>query len=107
MTIRVPILKVNLQFGFASRMVFLLWCVCGGLLLHMLESNYLTILLKPSYEKPADNAEDIVERGFTIVYAPGTESRVEIMKKSPFRNTRAMAEKTIVAKVTFYSWKPS
>ena len=33
----------------------------------MLESNYLSILLVPTYEKPVDTAEDILERGFSII----------------------------------------
>ena len=43
-------------------MTFLLWSVAGGFLLHILECNYLTVLVKPTYEKPVDSAEDIIER---------------------------------------------
>ena len=42
-------------------MVLLMWCVWGGFLLHILECNYLTVLVKPVYEKPIDTAEDIIE----------------------------------------------
>ena len=69
----------------------------------MLECNYLTILLKPSYEKPVDNGQDVVDRGLTTVSIPGSESLVEMMKKSPYYLVRARAEKTIVPKVIF--WK--
>ena len=89
------------NFGFASNMVLLLWCVCGGLLAHMLEANYLTILLKPSYEKAVDTAEDILDRNLTVIYPPGTESIVEILKNSPSKITRDLAESSIVAKVIF------
>ena len=89
------------NFGFASNMVLLLWCVCGGLLAHMLEANYLTILLKPSYEKPIDSAQDVLDRNLTVVFVPWKESIVEIMKNSPFYITRTLAERTIVAKVIF------
>ena len=65
----------SFNFGFASNMVLLLWCVCGGLLLHMLEANYLTMLLKPNYEKPIDSAEDVLERGLTVIYGPYAEGR--------------------------------
>ena len=71
------------NFGFASNMVFLLWCVCGGLLLHMLEANYLNILITPNYEKAIDSAEDILARGLSVIYPPGTESSVELLKNSP------------------------
>ena len=71
----------------------------GGFLLHILECNYLTVLVKPVYEKPIDTAEDIIERGITIIDSPGRESMVETLKKSPFPLTRALAENTYVSKV--------
>ena len=66
-------------------MVLLLWCVCGGLLAHMLEANYLTILLKPSYEKFVDTPEDIIDKNLTVIYIPGTKSILEMMKNKLYR----------------------
>ena len=80
-------------------MVLLMWCVWGGFLLHILECNYLTVLVKPVYEKPIDTAEDIIERGFKTVVYPGSESKTEILKESPIPLTRALAENTYVPKV--------
>ena len=85
--------------GFSSNMVLLLWCVWGGFLLHILECNYLTVLLKPTYEKPVDTAEDIIERGLRIITLPFTGSLVEMEKKSQFESVQQMAELTYVAKV--------
>ena len=82
-------------------MVLLMWCVFGGFLLHILECNYLTVLVKPVYEKPIDTAEDIIERGMKIIDIPGIESMIETWKNSPFPLTRAIAENTYVAKVKF------
>ena len=76
-----------------------MWCVWGGFLLHILECNYLTVLVKPVYEKPIDTAEDVVERGIQIINGPGREALVETLKKSPFSLTRKMAENTYVPKV--------
>ena len=80
-------------------MVLLMWCVWGGFLLHILECNYLTVRVKPVYEKPIDTAEDIIERGIKIIVSPGTDSIVESLKKSPFPLTRKLAENTHVPKV--------
>ena len=80
-------------------MVLLVWCVWGGFLLHILECNYLTVLLKPVYEEPIDTAEDIIEKGIKIIGYPGQESVVEALKKSPFPLTRALAELMYVTKV--------
>ena len=79
-----------------------MWCVWGGFLLHILECNYLTVLVKPVYEKPIDTAEDIIERGIKIIYVPGTESMVETLKKSPFPLTRKLAENTYATKVVIH-----
>ena len=80
-------------------MILLLWCVWGGFLLHILECNLLTVLVKPVYEKPIDTAEDIIGRGIEVISYPGRESIVENLKKSPFPLTRELAENTYVTKV--------
>ena len=67
----------------------------------MLEANYLTILLKPNYEKAIDTAQDVLDTGLTVIYAPGQESMVEYLKNSPAKTERELAERTIVPKVIF------
>ena len=67
----------------------------------MFEANYLSILLKPNYEKAIDTAEDIIDRNLSVIYPPGYESKVEISKNSPSNITRTLAERTIVPKVIF------
>ena len=90
------------NFGFASNMALLLWCVCGGFLLHFLESNYLGILVKVNHEKPVDTAEDVVERGLAVITGnPFGGSIVEELKNSPFALTRSIAELTVIPKVIF------
>ena len=83
-------------------MVLLMWCVWGGILLHILECNYLSVLVKPVYEKPIDTAEDIIARGLTILQNPGKESMVETLKESPFPLTRALARNAYVSKVVIF-----
>ena len=87
------------NFGFASNLILLFWCVCGTFLLHMFESNYFTMLIKPTYEKPVDTAEDIIDRGLGVIYSPGSESIRETLLDSPFYSTRTLAERTTVPKV--------
>ena len=67
----------------------------------MLESNYLTMLVKPAYEKPVDTAQDVLERGLAVIWSPGIESMKEELEKSPFKITRELAERAYVAKVIF------
>ena len=68
----------------------------------MLECNYLSILLKPNYEKPVDTAEDVIDRGLAILKIPFIESSIEMSKNSPFYLTRTLAERAIVPKVFTY-----
>ena len=46
-------------------MVYLVWAVFGGFLLHIILCNYLTVLLKPLKEIPVDFTEDIIKRNIT------------------------------------------
>ena len=71
----------------------------------MLEANYLTILLAPDYEDPVDTAQDVIDRNLSVIFSPGTESKLEILMNSPSNITRTLAERTIVAKVIFFKWK--
>ena len=65
----------------------------------MLECNYLTMLLRPNYEKPVDTADDILDRGLTIISYPGGESILENRLNSPSNITRSLAAVTFVPKV--------
>ena len=70
----------------------------------MLEATYLSILMKPNYEMAIDTAQDVLDKGLTVIGYPGSESMVEIMKNSPSNITRELAERTIVPKVIFISY---
>ena len=88
------------NFGFASNMILLLWCVCGGFLLHMFESNYLTMLMKPNYEKPVDSAQDVLDRNLTNISPPGFGSEmIDLIMNSQSEIHRKIAERTVVPKV--------
>ena len=104
MIFRVPLVEnqaARFNFGFASNMTLLLWCVFGGLLLHMLESNYLGMLVKPNFEKPMDSAEDVLERGVTILWYPYFEYYKENeLKQNDSMIIKKLAEKVYVSKVS-------
>ena len=65
----------------------------------MYEANYLTILLKPNYDNPVNTGQDILDRGLTVISQPWTEASVEMLKNSPIKIIRELAERTIVPKV--------
>ena len=68
----------------------------------MFESMYFTMLMTPTYEKPIDTPQDILDRGLSIIYPYGYESVIEGLRNSPSEQNRALAEIIIVAKVILF-----
>ena len=93
------VLRIRFPVGVSSRIMLLLWCISGGFLLHFYESSLLDIILKRNYEKAVDTAQEVLDRGLSLIYPPGSESIVEILKNSPSYVTRTLAERTVVPKV--------
>ena len=58
----------------------------GGFILHFLLCNYLTVLLRPIYEEPVENAGDLIKRGITPFYYPGGEFWIPFFAASPDPN---------------------
>ena len=56
---------------FTSNLVFTIWAVFGGFILHFLLCNFLTVLLRPRYEEPVETAKDLIKRDITPFYMPG------------------------------------
>ena len=65
----------------------------------MLEANYLTMLLKPNYEKAVNTAQDVIDRNLTVIWIPGMEDTKEIQMNFPPGTTRRIAELANVPKV--------
>ena len=65
----------------------------------MLESNYLSMLLKPNFEKPVDSPQDIIDRNLTVILIPNGGSDFEIMKNSLYPIIKALADLTEISKV--------
>ena len=53
--------------GFALNIGLLLWSVCGGFLLYFLTCNFLTLLVKPSWEEPIRTITDLLERDMGLI----------------------------------------
>ena len=67
----------------------------------MFESNFFTMLMKPTYERPIDTPQDIIDRGLTVVWGPGTGSLLEELKNSSSAIQRALTDLTAVPTVIF------
>ena len=61
----------------------LVWGICGGLLLYFLTCNFLTLLVKPSWDKPIRTIPDLLERDMGLVLPPLSEFFIQLMRYSP------------------------
>ena len=82
----------------ASNLVFIVWAVFGGFILHFLLSNYFTVLLRPSYEEPVETAADLIKRNIITFYSPGGEILRQIFAESSDPNYQEISRRLVIAK---------
>ena len=59
-----------------------MWCLFGGLLLYFLQCNFLTLLVKPVWDKPVRTISDLLERNMTLMLWPNDGYFIEVMENS-------------------------
>ena len=69
----------------------LIWSMFGGIILHAFHSNFLSMLVSPSMEKPLDTAEDILAKGL-IPIVKADNSWKKLMQDSPNRAEQKLGE---------------
>ena len=67
----------------STNLVYTIWAVFGGFILHFLLSNYLTVLLRPNFEEPVETAADLINRNITLVLQPNQKIYQQIFANSP------------------------
>ena len=82
----------------ASNLIYTIWAVWGGFILHFLLSNYLSVLLRPSYEEPVENAADLIKRDITPFLSPGSEMFRQVFASSSDPNYQEISQRLIIAK---------
>ena len=82
----------------SSNLVYTIWAVFGGFILHFLLCNYLTVLLRPSYEEPVETAEDLVKRDIIPFTVPGGEFYKQLFAASEDPNYQEIAKRLYIAK---------
>ena len=70
----------------------------GGFILHFLLCNWLTVLLRPSYEEPVETTQDVIERNITPFYAPGSQIMKQIFAASPDPIYHEISKRLVIAK---------
>ena len=82
----------------ASNLVFTIWAVFGGFILHFLLSNYLTVLLRPRYEEPVDTAADLIKRDITLILEPGSDIFKQFFAVSSDPIYQELSRRLVIAK---------
>ena len=82
----------------SSNIVFTIWAVFGGFILHFLLSNYLSVLLRPSFEEPVENAADMIKRNITLILWPTALSYSQFFRDSTDPNIQEVYRRLIIAK---------
>ena len=70
----------------------------GGFILHFLLSNYLTVLLRPSYEEAVETAADLIKRDITPFQIPGGEIILQFFAASTDPNYQEISKRLVIAK---------
>ena len=83
---------------FTSNLVFTIWAVFGGFILHFLLCNYLAVLLRPRYEEPVETAKDLIKREITPFFTPGGEIYRQLFAASPNPNYQEISRRLVIAK---------
>ena len=82
----------------SSNLVFTIWAVFGGFILHFLLSNYLTVLVMPSYEEPVETVKDLIKRDIFPFYDPGGEIMRQFFETSTNPDYREISRRIVIAK---------
>lgn len=84
--------------GRSSNLVFTIWAVFGGFILHFLDCNYVSVLLKPSYEDPVNTPKDLIDRDITPFFGPGREIYRQFFESSPDPYVQEISRRLYIAK---------
>ena len=88
----------NIDIGFSSTFVFLIWSVWGGFILHMLLTNYLAVLTKPNYDHPIRNLDDFLASSKNVFIYPYGSNFIEVFSQSKDPRVAEMAKRMYAAK---------
>ena len=81
----------------SSNLVFTIWAVFGGFILQFLLSNYLSVLLMPSYEEPVDTAKDLIRRDLIPFFQPGQDIWIQFFSASSDPIYQEISRRSIIS----------
>ena len=75
----------------------------GGFILHFLLCNFLTVLLRPSFEAPVETARDLLKRDITPFYIPGGDKVKQVLAASSDPDYKEISQILVIPK-DFPTW---
>ena len=102
-SIKIPIVTERLRRysegrTLSSNLVYTIWAVFGGFILHFLLANYLSVLLKPNHEKPVETTADVVKRDLIPYYSSGGKIWIQFFADSPDPDYQEISRKLYLPK---------
>ena len=92
------LLRDSVGRSLSSNLVYTIWAVFGGFILHFLLSNYLTVLLRPSYEQPVETSKDLIDRDLIPFYIPGGDLFKQFFANSRDPNLLEISRRLVIPK---------
>ena len=82
----------------SSNLIFTIWAVFGGFILHFLLCNFLKVLLTPSYEEPVETAKDLIKRNIIPFYMPYGEMMRQFFEASSDPTYKEISRRLVIPK---------
>ena len=82
----------------STNLVYTIWAVFGGFILHFLLSNFLTVLLRRNFAEQVDTAADLIRRDITPILPRSYKIYVDIFANSPDPIYRNLSQKLYICK---------
>ena len=82
----------------SSNLVFTIWAVFGGFILHFLLCNFLTVLLRPSYEEPVETTADLIKRNIIPFTIPNAYTWRQFFAASSDQNYQLISQRLFITK---------
>ena len=84
--------------GSSLTWTLVLWSVFGGFMLMFFNAIYLTMLMKPNYEKPIETAQELRDKGYSIIIEKSSEYyHKNLLETSPDPVYQELNQRAIVA----------
>ena len=92
------LIRVSEGRTLSSNLVFTIWAVFGGFILHFLLCNFLTVLLRPSYEEPVETTADLIKRNIIPFTIPNAYIWRQFFAASSDQNYQLISQRLFITK---------